>query len=208
MTKSSPETTQAPAETPIVSTFSLWPLPELARARGQASVAPSSEAPKLEETAYARGYDTGRTEAMDEANRTIKRAAGLLVSTAEALDAARLTMIRELEDSVYLLSLAVARHLIEREVQADPTVVQGLVQRALEAFPVGSRVEIHLNPEDLAALHSQFGLPSHDGRAADLQWISDPTIERGGCTLETPHRIVDGRVDMALRDLYQRLRDD
>jgi len=208
MTKSSPEAA-APANPGAVATFSLWPLPELAAAQAAASGASEELAgPTIEEEAYRRGYEAGRAEAMAEANRTLKRAAGLLVSTAEALDAGRLHLLRELEDSTYLLALAVARHLIQREVALDPTIVRELVQRALEAFPVGSRVEIHLNPEDLGALRSQFGLPSNDGRAADLQWIADPAVERGGCTLETPQRVVDGRVDMALKELYHRLRDD
>jgi flagellar biosynthesis/type III secretory pathway protein FliH len=210
MTKSSPET-EAPAAAPpaALAKFSLWPLPELAQAAGASqSALASSTGPTPEEDAFARGHEAGRAEALSEANRTLKRAAGLLVSTAEALDAARLNVIRELEDSVYLLALAVARQLIQREVAADPTIVRDLVQRALEAFPVGSHVEIHLNPEDLTALRSQFGLPSADGRAADLQWVGDPSIERGGCTLETPHRVVDGRVDTALKELFHRMRDD
>ena len=210
MTKSLPETAApaVPAQAALAK-FSLWPLPELAQgiAAGHATAA-AAASPSPEEDAYAQGHEAGRTEALSEANRTLKRAAGLLVSTAEALDAARLTVIRELEDSVYLLALAVAKQLIQREVAADPTIVRDLVQRGLEAFPVGSHVEIHLHPEDLSALRSQFGLPSADGRATDLQWTADPSVERGGCTLETPHRVVDGRVDMAMKELFQRMRDD
>lgn len=205
MTSSSSE---APAAAPAIAKFSLWPLPELAGGLGSGGEAPAPEGPDRTQEAWQRGFEQGRAEAMDEANRTLKRAAGLLVSTAEALDAARLGVVRELEDSVYLLALAIARQLVQREVTADPTVVRDLVQRGLEAFPVGSRVEIHLNPEDLNALRSQFGLPGSDGRAADLQWVADPGIERGGCTLETPHRVADGRVDLALKDLYHKMRDD
>ncbi len=201
---------RAPVAAPAVAKFSLWPLPDLSRAVLPEALPRTAEeeGASREQEAYARGYAAGQADATAEASRTIKRAAGLLVSTAEALDAARLGVVRELEDSVYLLALAVARHLIQREVTADPTIVRDLVNRGLEAFPVGSSVEIHLNPEDLNALRSQFGLPGTAGRAADLQWIADPAIERGGCTLETPHRVVDGRVDLALGDLYQRLRDD
>ncbi len=209
--KSSPEpAVRVPGAAAAVAKFSLWPLPDLSRA-AQAEAAPRTpeeEGASREQEAYTRGYSAGQADATAEANRTLKRAAGLLVSTAEALDAARLGVVRELEDSVYLLALAVARHLIQREVTADPTIVRDLVNRGLEAFPVGSNVEIHLNPEDLNALRSQFGLPGAAGRAADLQWVADAAIERGGCTLETPHRVVDGRVDLALGDLYQRLRDD
>jgi flagellar biosynthesis/type III secretory pathway protein FliH len=209
MTRSSPELAgPAAVPSPGIAKFSLWPLPELAHAAGEIGGAPEAPGPSPEERAYARGIEAGRAEAMAEANRTLKRAAGLLVSTAEALDAARLSVVRELEDGVYLLALAVAKHLIQREVSADPTVVRDLVQRGIEAFPVGSRVEIHLNPEDLSALRSQFGLPASDGRAADLQWTADPAIERGGCTLETPYRVVDGRVDMALKEIFHRMRDD
>lgn len=210
MTKSLPETEApaAPAQ-PALATFSLWPLPELAEGIAVAHAgAPGMAGPTPEEDAFARGHEAGRVEALGEANRTLNRAAGLLVSTAEALNAARLSMIRELEDGVYLLALAVGRHLIQRELVTDPTVVRDLVQRGVEAFPVGSHVEIHLNPEDLAALRSQFGLPSADGRAADLQWIADPSVDRGGCTLETPYRVVDGRVDIALKELFHRMRDD
>ena len=210
MTKSSPETV-APAvpPPPALATFSLWPLPELARGIAPGQVAlPVPAAPSPEEDAYSRGHEAGRAEALSEANRTLKRAAGLLVSTAEALDAARLNTVRELEDSVYLLALAVAKQLIQREVVADPTIVRDLVQHGIESFPVGSHVEIHLNPEDLSALRSQFGLPSADGRAADLQWIADPSIERGGCTLETPQRVADGRVDTAMKEFFHRMRDD
>jgi flagellar biosynthesis/type III secretory pathway protein FliH len=198
------------AQTPAVSRFALWPLPDLATAPrpGAASAPSGAPAPDPEQAAYQRGYEAGKTDATEEASRTLKRAAGLLVSTAEALDAARLGVVRELEDSVYLLALAVARHLVLREVTADPSVVRDLVRRGLESFPVGSRVEIHLHPDDLAALRSQFELPGSDGRAAEIQWIADASVERGGCALETPHRVADGRVDLALRDLYHRMRDD
>lgn len=210
MTKSSPEAPpRAALPAPAVATFLLWPLPDLSHALPPEAVPGAEpEGASRERESYARGHAAGQADAIAEANRTLKRAAGLLVSTAEALDTARLGVVRELEDSVYLLALAVARHLIQREVMADPTIVRELVNRGLEAFPVGSHVEIHLNPEDLQALRGQFGLPESGGRAADLQWVADPAIERGGCTLETPHRVVDGRVDLALDDLYRRLRDD
>jgi len=208
MNSSSETVPQTPPAAAPVAKFSLWPLPELAQGALAASGDPQlGDAPGPEEAAYAQGFQAGIAEARNEGNRTLKRAASLLVSAAEALDAARLKMVREIEDSVFLLALSVAKHLVQREVTTDPSVVRDLVQRGLEAFPVGSRVEIHLNPEDLAALRSQFGLPTADNRAADLQWIADPALERGGCTLETPHRVVDGRIDMAIRELYERMRD-
>lgn len=201
--RSSPE---APVTAPPAR-FALWPLPELAGRVATGGAAPAA-APDPAAEGYARGFQVGRAEALQEADRTLKRAASLLVSTAEALDAARLGIVRELEDSVYLLALAVARHLIQREVTTGPEVVRDLVRRGLEAFPVGSRVEIHVNPEDLAVLRGQLEPSPSGNRSPEIQWIPDPEVERGGCTLETPHRVVDGRVDLALNELYARMRND
>lgn len=206
--RTAPITPTQPVQPPAISRFSLWPLPELHQPPAVVAATATPTGPDPEQVAYQRGLEAGRAAAIEEANRTLKRAAGLLVSTAEALDAARLGVVRQLEDSVYMLSLAVTRHLIQREVSADPTIVRDLVHKGLEAFPVGSRVEIHLHPEDLAALRSQVELPGSDGRAAEIMWAGDPGVERGGCTLETPHRVVDGRIDIALNDLYHRMRDD
>jgi flagellar biosynthesis/type III secretory pathway protein FliH len=204
MTKSSPDTavTAAPAR------FALWPLPELPGRGGQPAGLAQASATDPAAEGYARGVQVGRAEAMAEAERTLKRAASLLVSTAEALDAARLGLVRELEDSVYLLALTVARHLVQREVIADPALVRDLVSRGLDAFPVGSRVEIHVHPEDLAVLRGQLDPTDTSGRPAEIQWIGDAEVERGGCTLVTPHRVVDGRIDLALRELYARMRND
>ncbi len=203
--RSSPE---APVTAPPPARFALWPLPELASRGSTAAASLPAGTPDPAAEGYTRGFQAGRAEALAEADRTIKRAASLLVATAEALDAARLGVVRELEDSVYLLALVVARHLIQREVAADPAVVRDLVRRGIEAFPVGSRVEIHVNPEDLTVLRGHLD-PSQDGeRAVEIQWISDPEVERGGCSLETPHRVVDGRIDLALGELYTRMRND
>jgi flagellar biosynthesis/type III secretory pathway protein FliH len=40
----------------------------------------------------------------------------------------------------------------------------------------------------------------------DVQWIADTAIEPGGCLVLSPRRLVDGRVDEALVNLYDRLR--
>jgi flagellar biosynthesis/type III secretory pathway protein FliH len=189
--------------------FALWPLPELQR--GTAAVTGPNEmilppAPSEGELAYERGLEEGRRAAMELANQNMRRAAGQLIAAAHALEASRDAFLADLEDSLRILALGIARQVIQREVTTDTGIVRDLVQRALEALPLGSQVEVHLNPEDLSVLHGQVGLPDAS-RTAEIQWIPDAAIERGGCSVETPHRIVDGRIDLALQDLYQRMRD-
>lgn len=206
MTSSPDIATRAEAD---FARFALWPLPELHR--GGAGIASAIDpilppAPTEAEVAYQRGLEEGRRVTMETANQNMRRAAGQLISAAHALEGDRVAFVAGLENSLRILALGIARHVIQREVTLDATIVRDLVQRALETLPLGSQVEVHLNPEDLSVLHGQLGLPDAS-RAAEVQWTPDASIERGGCAVETPHRVVDGRIDLALQDLYQRMRD-
>jgi len=58
---------------------------------------------------------------------------------------------------------------------------------------------------DLEALHDLFanGLEPPGGRT--VRWEADPALERGDIVVEGPQRLVDGRADVALRGIYERL---
>jgi flagellar biosynthesis/type III secretory pathway protein FliH len=113
-----------------------------------------------------------------------------------------------IEENIVALSVAIARHVMEREVSLDRTIVTALVQRALVEFPVDHPVRIRVNPGDLAVIEAQA-----EGQLAALTsgpdrnalWIGDPRIGIGGCVVEGRDRIVDGRVDTALERIYRRL---
>jgi hypothetical protein len=60
---------------------------------------------------------------------------------------------------------------------------------------------VRLNPADLGAL----GLGP--GAGAPVQWTADPVLEPGSFVVESPARVVDGRTDVALRQLFERLTD-
>jgi flagellar biosynthesis/type III secretory pathway protein FliH len=102
----------------------------------------------------------------------------------------------------------VARKLVQREVEADPTLMRTLVERALELVPLEPKLEVRLHPDDLSVLLSGSPVPAADNPSAAIKWTADPAIERGGFVVESPLRVVDGRTDFALRSLYERLEDE
>jgi len=72
-------------------------------------------------------------------------------------------------------------------------------------LPAGTPIEVRANPVDLTALGNHLDLREPDGRPLAIHWVADPAIERGSFTLASPERLVDGRTDVALRALYDRL---
>jgi flagellar biosynthesis/type III secretory pathway protein FliH len=115
---------------------------------------------------------------------------------------------RGLEENLVALATAVARHLVQRELRADPQAYQALVHEAVTSFPPDQAVRVRIHPEDLAMLAGLGdgkvpGDEAHGGREA--RWISDADVAPGGCIVEGPDRIVDGRVDRALERVFREL---
>jgi flagellar biosynthesis/type III secretory pathway protein FliH len=112
------------------------------------------------------------------------------------------------EANLYALGLTVARWLLQREVTQDPAAVEPLIRRAVALLPAGAPVEIHANAADVEVLSNKVSLAEPDGRPIPAHWVSDPTLDRGSFRLVSPERIIDGRADVALRSLYERLTGD
>ena len=130
-----------------------------------------------------------------------------LTQVAEAFEASRAGFERDRERDLTGLALAVARRIVLREVTADPAIVRSLVTRALELLPLDRSFEVRLNPEDLGVLGTDLEGAVPPGIAPMIQWAGDPALERGSFVIESPLRVVDGRSDVALRALYDRLGD-
>ena len=116
--------------------------------------------------------------------------------------------MRDAETSLYALAVAIARQVIGRELASDADAVRTLVTRAVAEFSVDEPLTIRLNPVDLSLISAH----SLEDRAEDalaaghtVRWRPDPKIEQGGCVVEGPERLVDGRVDKALLRIYHEL---
>ena len=162
----------------------------------------------LEHNAYERGRD--------EATHTERRRADALCATALQavaraaghLETFSAEFAQDRERDLQALAIVIARQIVQRELAIDPLRVGELVRRALDLLPLDHSIEVRLNPEDLRTLSTSLEGLRPEGRQVQLQWVGDPSVDRGSFVAETPHRIVDGRVDVALRALYERFDHD
>ena len=185
--------------------FASWPVPEFRLVA--APSAPAPVGPSTEELAYARGMADGHREAAAESERRLGGVCEALAGAAATLEADRAAHTRRAEDSVYTLATAMAHQLVQREIATDPSIVRDLVRRALDVLPIDGALEVRLHPEDLAALGPDRDLFAPGGRRLDLHWVAEPSLQRGGFVIESPHRVIDGRLDQVLEAMYVRLRD-
>ncbi|MBX3147458.1 MAG: hypothetical protein KF785_11890 [Gemmatimonadales bacterium] len=186
-----------------------WGLPELG-SELRSGVDRESEDLTVDPVAEgrARGFDEGFAAGLAHARaelapgrETLNR---LLTELAREINAAT----QRAEHNGVAIALAAARWLLQREVAADPSVVEPMIRRAVALLPAGSPVEIHANPTDIEQLGTTLDFTEPDGRALPVHWVADAALERGSFHLISPERIIDGRADTALRALYERIIGD
>ena len=189
--------------------FVLWPLPDL---RAMPADAPghlddAHPIPSPEQRGYERGLADGQREAREEAQRALGAAHEGAKLLARGLQQAQATWAETLDANLQALAVAVARHLVEREVAGAPEIVAELVGRAVALVEPAGPIVVRVHPADVAAVETVQHAPDRAADAPTFSVQADPTIARGGCVIETPGRLVDGRIETALAALYQRMRD-
>lgn len=160
------------------------------------------------EEAFTRGYTEGVRDGSGRAESRVEPALAALRGMTERIAADRERHARERGRDVQALALAVARHLVMRTVATDPAVLTDLVTRALELMPGDAPIEVRVSLADLEALSGSIERLSGAGAPGLLRWVADPELERGSFVLDSPARLIDGRVDMALRAVFEAFERD
>lgn len=161
----------------------------------------ADERARVEAAAYDRGRADGENEARAAMGDAIATAMAMLSDAVTHVQSHEARWVSHAEENIAALAVMVARHIVQREVHADPSFVSELVERAMAQYPLDQEITIRINPEDLVACRTS--IDDHGRR--ELRWISDASILRGGCLMEGRERIIDGRVDTALERAYRSL---
>ncbi len=163
------------------------------------------------EASYRRGLAEGEEAALAAVRENLDAAMEAARSTVDQVRRSREAWNEVLRDNLVTLATAMARHIVERELRQDPTTFHELARKAVAGFPADEPLRIRLHPADLLLLAGEDG--NVDPAAVKLgdrfvRWVPDEEIVRGGCIVEGPDRIVDGRIDEALERIYWTLVDD
>ncbi|MBX7118331.1 MAG: hypothetical protein K1X31_04945 [Gemmatimonadaceae bacterium] len=148
--------------------------------------------------AFEEGRVAGRADAQQAADQRVADAVNALHAAITGLREHEESYVGVLEENLTALACAIARQVIQREVQLDPSAIRELVHAAVTEFPQDQALRVRLNPQDHALLAGESAF-------RDVTWVQDPRIVRGGCVVEGRERIIDGRVDIAIEAIFRAL---
>lgn len=158
----------------------------------------------IESDAFARGHAAGLAEAEQNSQQQLSRVLQALIEATSLVQAHEQRWLGNIEENLAASAVTIARHLIQRELTAEPSVITDLVARSLQQFPLERNVTVRLHPDDLAIVHEAIARDELLG-VRDVRWHADSHVVRGGCLVDGRERVLDGRIDTALERAYRTL---
>lgn len=161
---------------------------------------------RFEADAFARGRAAGVQEANENAQEQVSRVVQALMDAVSSVQAHEQRWLGNVEENLAASAVLIARHLIHREITAEPEVITDLVTRSLQQFPLERNITVRLHPDDHAIVREAIAAQTlGEIGTREIRWHADPHIVRGGCLVDGRERVLDGRIDTALERAYRAL---
>lgn len=159
----------------------------------------------LERDAFAKGFAQGERAGAEAAAKRGDAMLRRLTQTLEEVTGLRVQMIRETEEQMVRLALAVARRIVHREISLDQDLLIAIARVALDRLGESATVTVRLHPDDYSATAAAR---SAEWTGTTVSVAADARVPRGGCRIESDFGVVDAGVDAQIQELAYALLGD
>ena len=179
-------------------------------ARGEASsmlIEAKMQCDGIRQEAYDEGFAEGKTQAEQETRDILRTAQADVQAVLEQAEQERLAVIEETKPGMYRLALDIAEKILKYELDENHEAYMGILSSAMDHVRTEGTVTLHVNVaeftryfggQDKAKLRTAEGMVSADVTA-------DPSVEPGGCLIETDSGVVDASAGVQLEQIGQSL---
>jgi flagellar assembly protein FliH len=133
--------------------------------------------------AFEQGRQSAQQQLRSEFETALARNSGAISRALNEFAVERQNYYRRIEGEVVELALAIARKILHREVQIDPQALAGIVRVTLEKLDVGTKITLHVHPQEAADWRHYFACLAEDRPAPEIH--EDAALLRGECRIET-----------------------
>ncbi|HEX7010489.1 MAG TPA: FliH/SctL family protein [Phycisphaeraceae bacterium] len=152
----------------------------------------------------ALGRQEGHAQALEQARQQLEQIQASWVELANQFDQQRQQMERQAQQAVLELSLKLARKLVHRVIEVDPSVVVDQLRQAVAHVLRPTDVKVHVHPADRPLLEEALPqLTATLGQLQHVQLVDDESVGRGGCLLSYGQ----GQIDATIQTQLQRIID-
>jgi flagellar assembly protein FliH len=164
------------------------------------------KAQEIERDAYEKGYAQGEKDGVEFGRKGMAVMAERLTKLHGELSALPRRILTDYRGWLIDLSLAMARHIVQRELQTDPELILQFINQLVGEAEQKHNLTLYIHPSDLELLEKYTDLRAAIQAPADQIAIkADPRLLRGGCRLESDIQVLDASLDARLALIEERL---
>jgi len=157
---------------------------------------------EIEEEAYAKGWQEGTKAAREEYEAKLREADVMLEKAQEE----KWQVVAGSEEEIVRLAVAVARKVINREMETNPEIVVDMVKRAIQKATDREELTVRVNPDNLdVTINARDDISQQVKGIRKLKVLADPAIAPGGCVVESHNGTVDARIERQMNEIEQAL---
>ncbi len=159
------------------------------------------EAVSIKEAAAKEGYQDGLSQAKEDL-REVKNALTNFLS-------AKQEVFEYIAPDILEISVEIARKIIKREIQQDPTVIIENITDILKGLSKEeTKVTLRVNPSQTAFLKKEIPeVINQVGLDAKILIVPDETVSEGGCMVTTTNGVIDATIDAQLAVISEALKE-
>ncbi len=166
------------------------------------------ELSKIERDAYEKGFSAGEEAGRMLGLRKLDPTEKILLNTIKEVNHLKEIVLKEAEEDMLTIALAVARRILGQEVMGNPEIILRNIQTAILKLAETEKVTIRLNPDDLEIISQDADdIVRPLNRDILLTFEADHGLSPGDCIVEGKERMVDARPLIQLRTFDEILRD-
>lgn len=158
------------------------------------------EAENIKKSAFEEGYRLG----LEKANSDIENFRNELSNFMNA----KQEVFEYIAPDILEISVDIAKKVIKRELESDPQIIINTIIDILRGVSKNEpKVTIKVHPQSVQIIKDTIPTITYQyGIESKLNIISDPSIEEGGCVLQTNNGIVDASIDTQIEIIKKALK--
>jgi len=151
------------------------------------------------------GRQEGRAEAQAAFEARLEAIRESVAAAIAAFAGERTGYYRQVEGEVVQLALSMARKILHREAQIDPSLLAGLARVALEKIEAGTKVVVRVHPHQVSECRSYFA--RHLEAQSVPEVVEDAALEMDRCVLQTSLGTTELGTEVQLKEIERGLFD-
>jgi flagellar assembly protein FliH len=153
-----------------------------------------------------RGRKEGEAAAGAQYDKKLEKVEVRFAELFESIEAQKRRMLSGYHQELLSLAFALARRVIHADIRANPDLVLATIKKALSYVAERDRLVVRIAPDELAKVTEKHDFwAALSDRLETIRIEEDNRVDPGGCIIESPSGIVDGRIGVQLEELEEEL---